>query len=72
MQIKIIFPIGTSSNIKLKAEIDGVSSDQCDEVYRKMDIVLSNKQFCAGGDESGKGSCKGMHMYKCEEVSCLH
>ncbi|XP_055301168.1 serine protease easter-like [Sitodiplosis mosellana] len=53
------FPLGTNSNIKLKAEVDGVPINQCNNVYRERNVMLTDKQLCAGGGVSGKDSCKG-------------
>lgn len=44
----------SNSNIKLKVEVDGVSINQCNNVYRQQNVVLTNKQLCAGG-VLGKG-----------------
>lgn len=53
------FLIGTNSNLKLKAEVDGVSLNQCNNVYRQLNVVLTSKQLCAGGDATGRDSCRG-------------
>lgn len=49
----------SSSNIKLKVELSGVPLEQCNGVYRAQNVVLSQKQLCAGG-QPGKDSCRGM------------
>lgn len=53
----------SSSNIKLKVELNGVPLEQCNRVYRAQNVVLSQKQLCAGG-QLGKDSCRGMHSYR--------
>ncbi|XP_031619833.1 serine protease easter-like [Contarinia nasturtii] len=48
----------SSSSVKLKVEIDGVSLSQCNNVYQAQNVVLTNKQLCAGG-QPAKDSCRG-------------
>lgn len=52
----------SSSNIKLKVELLGVPLEQCNRVYRAQNVVLSQKQLCAGG-QPGKDSCRGMLLH---------
>lgn len=49
----------STSNIKLKVELSGVTLEQCNRVYRQQNVVLTQKQLCAGG-HPGKDSCRGM------------
>lgn len=51
--------LASSSNIKLKVELNGVPLSQCNRVYRSQNVVLSQKQLCAGG-QPGKDSCRGI------------
>lgn len=39
-------------------EVDGVSIEECNNVYRNQGVRLTNKQICAGG-QPGKDSCRG-------------
>lgn len=48
----------SASNIKLKATVSGVSLSNCNAVYSRQGINLSDKQMCAGG-EIGVDSCRG-------------
>lgn len=48
----------SASNKKLKATVSGVSLRDCNNVYSRQGINLSNKQLCAGG-EIGVDSCRG-------------
>ena len=50
---------GTTSDVKLKVELDGVPLGDCNNTYRRRRIVLTNRQLCAGGGSLGKDSCKG-------------
>ncbi|XP_017081642.1 melanization protease 1 [Drosophila eugracilis] len=47
-----------TSNIKLKAELDPVLSDDCKQRYATQRRTLTSKQLCAGGME-GVDSCRG-------------
>ncbi|EDW15515.2 uncharacterized protein Dmoj_GI24876 [Drosophila mojavensis] len=48
----------SSSNLKLKAAVDGFTLSECQSVYSRQNIVLENTQMCAGGME-GVDSCRG-------------
>lgn len=48
----------STSNIKLYVELNGVPLSQCNQVYRSQNVVLGDKQLCAGG-QPGKDSCRG-------------
>ncbi|XP_017479451.1 PREDICTED: serine protease easter-like [Rhagoletis zephyria] len=48
----------SSSNVKLKAELTGVSLEKCRHVYRPQSILLESTQMCAGGKQ-GVDSCRG-------------
>lgn len=66
--VHLVFCVSTASNsnIKLKVEIDGVPLDQCNNVYRIQNVVLTPKQLCAGG-VPGKDSCR---YYFCAFIFC--
>lgn len=49
---------GTSSPIKLKAEVPVVALSDCQRVYGQRDVELTNSQLCAGGMQ-GIDSCRG-------------
>lgn len=49
---------GSSSSIKLKASVDGVDLNECQNVYKAQGINLENSQMCAGG-KKGIDSCRG-------------
>lgn len=67
----ILFPCAASfSNIKLKVELSGVPLSQCNQVYRSQNVVLSQKQLCAGG-QPGKDSCRGMKNYSQIEIGSV-
>lgn len=44
---------GLESQIKLKTDVGGIKNSNCQESYRKREII--NSQICAGGEE-GKDS----------------
>lgn len=46
------------SNIKLKARVDGINLEECNQVYRRHGVTLVDSQICAGG-EKGIDSCRG-------------
>lgn len=48
----------SQSNVKLKVSINGVSISQCNGVYGRQGVTLTNNQVCAGG-EKGFDSCRG-------------
>lgn len=48
----------SASNIKLKVGVDGVTISECNRIYSRHNVVLTNKQLCAGG-VSGQDSCRG-------------
>lgn len=48
----------TQSNIKLKALVDVVNLEKCNEVYTGHNVVLEPTQLCAGGVK-GIDSCSG-------------
>ncbi|XP_022211190.2 transmembrane protease serine 9 [Drosophila obscura] len=48
----------SSSNLKLKAAVEGTRMDDCQAVYNRQDIMLEDTQMCAGGKE-GIDSCRG-------------
>ena len=39
----------STSNYKLKVNVDGVSLDSCNGVYAREGVVLKSGQICAGG-----------------------
>lgn len=50
---------GTSSDVKLKADIMGFNWNQCNEIYQEQSRTsINKKQLCAGG-EVNKDSCSG-------------
>lgn len=49
---------GTSSNVKLKAEVPIVTLSDCQRVYSQRSVDLTNSQMCAGGQQ-GIDSCRG-------------
>lgn len=49
---------GTSSSIKLKAEVPIVTLNDCQRVYSQRSVELTNSQMCAGGMQ-GIDSCRG-------------
>lgn len=50
--------IASQSEVKLKVEVDGFDFGECDNIYQRTGIKLSNKQLCAGG-VGGRDSCTG-------------
>lgn len=46
------------SHFKLKVRVDGVNSQECNQVYRKHNVMLRDSQLCAGG-KKGSDSCRG-------------
>lgn len=42
----------------MKVGVGGVSRAQCNQVYGSRNVILNEKQMCAGG-EKGKDSCNG-------------
>lgn len=48
----------TTSNRKMQVELKGVSSEQCNKMYRRFNISINMGQMCAGGEE-GFDSCRG-------------
>lgn len=48
--------LASKSNVKLQVEVDGKNLNQCNQVYSQINIQLSQKQLCAGG-EILKDSC---------------
>lgn len=44
--------------MKKKLEVNGYNLNQCDEIYRRLNIRLDSTQLCAGG-ERGRDSCNG-------------
>lgn len=53
--------LASSSNVKLKVSMNGVSLKQCNQMYRKYRLTLTSNQICAGGVE-GVDSCKGKKL----------
>ncbi|XP_055903205.1 serine protease easter-like isoform X2 [Eupeodes corollae] len=49
---------GTSSNLKLKAEVPIVPLNDCQRVYSQRSVDLQSSQMCAGGQQ-GIDSCRG-------------
>lgn len=49
---------GSSSNLKLKVLLNGVTNTECNRVYNQRRVNIMNSQICAGG-ESGKDACSG-------------
>lgn len=49
---------GRQSDVKMKLEMNGFNLNQCDDIYRRIQLTLSKNQLCAGG-EAGKDSCNG-------------
>ncbi|XP_055847600.1 serine protease easter-like isoform X2 [Episyrphus balteatus] len=49
---------GTSSNVKLKAEVPVVPLNECQRVYSQRSVDLGSTQMCAGGQQ-GIDSCRG-------------
>ncbi|KAH8354544.1 hypothetical protein KR084_000909, partial [Drosophila pseudotakahashii] len=47
-----------TSNIKLKAELDPVSTEICNQRYASQRRTITTNQMCAGGEE-GVDSCRG-------------
>lgn len=42
---------GTSSTIKLKVNVDGMSRENCQKVYRQESVDIIDEQLCAGGEK---------------------
>lgn len=57
---EFLFSTASNSNIKLKVELDNVPIGQCNTVYRSQNVVLTEKQLCAGG-QPRKDSCRGVY-----------
>lgn len=51
----------TSSNTKVKVEINGVPIKQCIKSYSEKHVSLTDKQLCAGGID-GKDACGGCNQ----------
>lgn len=47
-----------ASKRKLKVRVNGVSTDSCNSVYARQNVVIGSTQVCAGGDR-GRDSCRG-------------
>lgn len=51
--------VGSTSDVKLKVEVDGFNWDRCNELYKQSTgIRLIQSQLCAGGKD-GEDSCQG-------------
>lgn len=42
----------------MRVELNGISQEQCNRMYRRFNVKLKNGQLCAGGEE-GFDSCRG-------------
>lgn len=49
---------GRQSDVKMKLEMNGYNLNQCDNIYKRIQLTLSKNQLCAGGD-AGRDSCNG-------------
>lgn len=55
----VIYFTGSRSDLKLLVEVNGYSFEKCSNLYQNTPINLSNKQLCAGREDSRKDTCNG-------------
>lgn len=57
-RVKITCFQASGSDVKLRSNLDGVNLNQCNKTYESLNITLTSKQICAGGQRKDD-FCKG-------------